>query len=383
MLQSLKRRALQRTIPVMLVLVLFLVGLLIPYGADFLHVITGAEAFDPSAANDVASLEGRYLEINIDTLIDYYAQTVSSSNTLKSREYLMPFTTADGDVAYIGVEVPASKVDDADAVVDDTIRMLDDTDGSYQWDGSYVSVRGTVKAMDAETAQLYREYFDGTSVSSSDIGRGEGYTFQTLVLVDGTIGHFDSMGTVALFVLFWGAGFAALVWILIASVRGKYQDQITRYLAACPNPLGAEQQLDLLYEDTETAKNLHVSRSWLLCTAPLSPWVLAADDVVWAHQYTVTRKMYGILTTGKSVEVRVYSASEDAKHRLHSIAVKNEEAAHELLDLIHRTYPNAAIGWSEEMEKEYNANPAAFHRSVIASRQQAAEPAVPEATSES
>ena len=44
-----------------------------------------------------------------------------------------------------------SKIDDAVAIVDDTARMLDDEDGSYEWDGSYMTVRGTLKRMDDET----------------------------------------------------------------------------------------------------------------------------------------------------------------------------------------------------------------------------------------
>ena len=46
------------------------------------------------------------------------------------------------------MEVPASKIDDAEAVVADTERLIDDEDGSYEWDGSYVSVRGTLQPME-------------------------------------------------------------------------------------------------------------------------------------------------------------------------------------------------------------------------------------------
>ena len=125
---------------------------------------------------------------------------------------------------------------------------------------------------------------------------------------------------------------------------------------------------------------VRMSRSWLMYVHGRDSWVLAGDDVVWAYQYTVRHKMYGILTVGKEMMVRVYGATE--KHACHDIPVKNEDEAQEILRQMQSTYPDAMIGYDAEIEKHYHANPVAFHQEVAAARRQpaaapAAEPTEP------
>ena len=369
MLQSLKRKARQRILPLLVLLGAALLISLYWLAPAVLQLVRGPLYFDPMEPQDLSSLQGQYLEADILTLLDYYAQTTDSkTRSLHSREYLMPVVTADGDYLYIGVEVPRSKVADAEAVVSDTQRLLYDDD--YEWDGSYVTVRGTLRPMDDETAELYAAYLtSGDDIAADEIGLESG-TFRTLVLVDGTIGSFDDLGTLALFCLIWVLFLIAWI-VLLRNVTGGYQEQLTRYLAALPDPETAEQQLDLLYEDPEAAPQLHISRNWLLYTAPLSPWALAADDVVWAYTHTIRHKQ-GLLTVSKSYSVEVCSATEPPKRRCHSILAKSEEEAQSILELLHRTYPNAVTGWSAEYEKAYKADPAAFHRQAAAAAQQTA-----------
>lgn len=374
MLQELKRKSFKATLIPLVLLGAALAVLLGVFGSRFVQLVTGPTAFEPLDENDVSHLNGSYLEADITTLIDYYAQTISNKSgefrKVTSREYIMPILTDTGDTIYIGVEVPSDKVEDADAVVDDTIRMLNDTDGSYEWDGSYVTVRGTVRPMDEETEQLYRDYFSDTSVSSSDIGLDDSCTFKTLVLVDGTVGGMQK-DNLLFFVFLCVLLLIAFVWVLCNQLTGKYQKQVKAYLAAQPDPDAAEQQLELLYQDTAES-DLHHNSHWLMSTAALDPWVLAADDVVWAYQHLIRRKQ-GMITVGKSYSVKVHSASEDAKQRCHTIPVKGEAEAQQVLDMLRREFPAVVIGYSDELVKAYNSDPAAFHRHAVDAQRRAAE----------
>ena len=125
---------------------------------------------------------------------------------------------------------------------------------------------------------------------------------------------------------------------------------------------------------------VRMNRSWLMYDKGGNSWVLAGDDVVWAYQYTVRHKAYGILTVGKEMMVRVYGATE--KNACHDISVKNEDEAQEILRQMQSTYPDAMIGYDAEIEKRYHANPVTFHQEVAAARRQpaaapAAEPTEP------
>ena len=252
MLQSLKQKTLVGKLWAIIVLAVAAIFIGVVFGPGIAKMIAGPTHFAPLDDHDVLSLQGQYLEADIDTLIDYYAETVRSESgkrdEVSAREYIMPINTPDATI-YIGLEVPASKIDDAEAVVDDTARMLDDEDGSYEWDGSYVTVRGTLKRMDDETKQLWEDYFIDAGFSYDDIGLEDGCTFLPLVLTDDEIDGSDTfvlgfMGIVMLLVL------ALLIWFVVRSLTGGFQKQIRRYIAATADPEGTEQALDRFYEDT-------------------------------------------------------------------------------------------------------------------------------------
>ena len=162
MLQSLKQKTLVGKLWAIIVLAVAAIFIGVVFGPGIAKMIAGPTHFTPLDDHDVLSLQGQYLEADIDTLIDYYAETVRSESgkrdEVSAREYIMPINTPDATV-YIGVEVPKPKISDAEAVVADTERLIDDEDGSYEWDGSYVSVRGTLQPMDDETRQLWEDYF--------------------------------------------------------------------------------------------------------------------------------------------------------------------------------------------------------------------------------
>ena len=383
MLESLKKKTLLGNLWCIIVLGIITAALGVVFGPGIVKMLAGPAYFEPlDDHEDILSLQGQYITMDVDTLIDHYAETVRSESgkrdEVSAREYIMPINTPDATI-YIGLEVPASKIDDAEAVVDDTARMLDDEDGSYEWDGSYVTVRGTLKRMDDETKQLWEDYFIDAGFSYDDIGLEDGCTFLPLVLTDDEIDGSDTfvlgfMGIVMLLVL------ALLIWFVVRSLTGGFQKQIRRYIAATADPEGTEQALDRFYEDTMQDGKVRMSRSWLMYVHGRDSWVLAGDDVVWAYQYTVRHKAYGILTVGKEMMVRVYGATE--KNACHDISVKNEDEAQEILRQMQSTYPDAMIGYDAEIEKHYRANPVTFHQEVAAARRQpaaasAAEPTEP------
>lgn len=135
MLQSLKQKTLVGKLWAIIVLAVAAIFIGVVFGPGIAKMIAGPTHFTTLDDHDVLSLQGQYLEADIDTLIDYYAETVRSESgkrdEVSAREYIMPINTPDATV-YIGVEVPASKIDDAEAVVADTERLIDDEDGSYE-----------------------------------------------------------------------------------------------------------------------------------------------------------------------------------------------------------------------------------------------------------
>lgn len=196
-----KTRAVKRCLAVGLLAIAAAIGVL--FGPSALVLAQGPTRIDPLADNDVGALQGKYLEADLDTLVGCYTETAL-------RGYIMPINTP-GATIYIGVELPKSKLADADAVVADTQRMVNDADGSYRWDGSRVTVRGTLQPMDAETEAQFRAYLREAGFGDDEIGPDDTCTFRPLVLTDGKInGHRTALlifaSAAALLALFGAVG---------------------------------------------------------------------------------------------------------------------------------------------------------------------------------
>lgn len=374
MLRSLKQKTLISKVLPLLILAAAAVGLLVMLVPCFAAMVTGPRAFDPYDCGDVTALKGQYVAADLDTLVDYYAETVESQDYRQdktiSREYLLPVYTED-DVYYIGVEVKADKLADAEAVLDDTMRLLADEDGSYEWDGSLLHVQGTICEMDSETRGLYEDYL----TNYLELDDGETDRFLPLVLKDKNVGGLYPSAMVPL-ILVLAVVLIVFFYILCKTLTGGYQKQIKAYIAKSIDPEGTEHALDLFYEDTPAErKNLRMDRSWLLYTDNTNPFVLAGRDIAWAYQHVTRRKMYGVITVNRSYAVKVCSVSEDRRSRVHTIFVRNENAAQELLGDMNRLYPDAAYGYTPDLERAYNADPAAFQQKVLAARRAEGEPA--------
>lgn len=102
-----KTRAVKCCLAVGLLAIAAAIGVL--FGPSALVLAQGPTRIDPLADNDVGTLQGKYLEADLDTLVGCYAETAP-------RGYIMPINTP-GATIYIGVELPKSKLADADAVV--------------------------------------------------------------------------------------------------------------------------------------------------------------------------------------------------------------------------------------------------------------------------
>lgn len=176
-------------------------------------------------------LEGAYVGAQIDTIWDWYADTVSTasdgSQRIVAREYLVPL--ADGQT-FIGVRVSAARIATGDHVLEQTALWRSDPDG-YLWDGIQLPVRGTVRPMDEQTRELYYGYLaDVYGLTGEELDR-----FPPLVLVDGQLNGLDGSAILLL-------GTAVLILFSLAGVRlaralnGEEPRQSPLCCGACPRP---------------------------------------------------------------------------------------------------------------------------------------------------
>ena len=80
MLQSLKQKTLVGKLWAIIVLAVAAIFIGVVFGPGIAKMIAGPTHFAPLDDHDVLSLQGQYLEADVDTLIDYYAETVVSES---------------------------------------------------------------------------------------------------------------------------------------------------------------------------------------------------------------------------------------------------------------------------------------------------------------
>lgn len=313
-----------------------------------------------------SELEGAYVTADINTILNWYVETVESRSGQRdrttAREYLFP--TAD---SYIGLKVPAAMIQEANAVMYDTQAWLGDRTGSYVSDGSHLQVTGTIHRMDKETQGYYDEllgyYF-------SDAQRET--LCYPLVLECNAVGRTPAnLHWLAL--LGMGACLLIGLWFLIRSLNGAYLRPITRYVQARPDPDAALAQLDRLYEQEPAfGKKVKLDRGWLIYDSGAESFVLAVPDIAWVYASVTQHRRNGI-PTGKTFAVAVCSKSEKKNKRRHLIPTGSEQDSRDLIARIYAYAPDAVYGYDAGFNRPYDTDPEAFVREMQARRAAAAQ----------
>ena len=85
------------------------------FGSGIVKMLAGPAYFEPlDDHEDILSLQGQYITMDVDTLIDYYAETVRSESgkrdEVSAREYIMPINTPGANHLHRSGSAPSSKI---------------------------------------------------------------------------------------------------------------------------------------------------------------------------------------------------------------------------------------------------------------------------------
>ena len=179
--------------------------------------------------------------------------------------------------------------------------------------------------------------------------------------IHGSTGKYNSDDTllvIALGVLI----VAAFLYITFLQFSGAYLKDIKNYINSTPNPEQTMKRLDAFYENTPEEYCLKMDEDGILYTHSGTIWYLPAEEVVWA--YPLSKKNCG---------VDICSASEKPKVRRHHVFVSSEEDVNRLLHKLQENFPYLLIGYNDNIDSQYEADPKALHQAVVKARNEAAE----------
>lgn len=347
LLQRLRRRVLLARLPGILLTLLPGLALVAAVAPALWQLVWGPRDLYAMTAGE---LNGSYAAANMDTIWDWYADTVSTGptggETVTAREYLVPL--ADGKT-FIGVVVPARLIPQGDRVLEQTTLWRSDPD-NYFWDGSSLTVRGSIRPMDQETQLLYYSYLkEYYGVTEEDL-----QNFLPLVLVHGQVDGLTGPEIVLL-------GMAAILLLSLSAVqvsralRAMLGLQVGRYCAGRPYPEEAAAEVDRLCREQLPASRLRVGRDWLVYEDGAHSWVLQTGDAAWVYIARAARDRAGL-------RVLVYSRSEPPRMHRHEIRVHSLLEARQVIDRLWPALPEAVFGYSRTRAQAYHDHPARFGR---------------------
>lgn len=354
MLQELKKISLKKVLPICLIFLALGVVMLVLGGPGLLLLLGGPKDLD---SVPVDQLEGQYVRTDMAIVMDWYAYTEekSSSGTRRTtaKEYVIPV----GEREYMGVELPASKISQADALIDATWDYLSDEDADFL--GEPLTVSGTIVRMDSESLKFYHE-----TVGYDDMDAATQQVMLPLVLKSGQVGDND-LFTVCFFA---GSGLLLVgfgLFFLLRALTGGYQKSLKTYCAEKMDAAMELERLETFYNSAELLYGVRMDDTLLMIQDGATTRLLPVEQVVWAYQQTTQHRTNGI-PTGKTHALMLNL--ENGKQL--AIGMK-EDQARELLAAFDQRYPNMLLGYTKERAELYRKDRTAFCRSV---RERSAQP---------
>lgn len=355
MMNELKKVSLKKVLPLALILLVAGAFLLVQGVPGVLLLLKGPKDLDTLP---VDQLEGQYVRTDVAIVMDWYAytekQSESGKKTTTSKEYIIPV----GESEYIGLQLPAGKIDEADALIDATWYYLSDENAEFE--GEPITVSGTIHRMDSQSERYYHEV-----IGYSDMDAATQANMLSLVLEEGKVGEKD-LPSICLFA---GGGLLLILlglFFLIRALTGSYQKSIKTYCAEQADPEMAMERVETFYQSAEQLNGLRMGDDLLLFQAGAVTHLVPVRRVVWAYQQTTQHRTNGI-PTGKSHALLL---NLDTGKQI-ALSMK-EEQAKELLAAFDQRYPDMLLGYTKERADLYRKDLVSFCEAVRNHAQSAA-----------
>lgn len=291
----------------------------------------------------VGALKDTYVHTTLYGLYDCYEEE-TKDGSVTARWYFMD---ADGEY-YSFMAVKVSGKDDlgkADTLLDYSMDYLEEEIGWEELQKYSMNVNGYLRELAGEDLSYYNHYLEDLDAEVKE-------TFLPICLevADDNEAVSNFMGMLIAAVIFLAVGLIILLPALSAT------KQVKQYMAGMGGMEVAEMRLESFYTGTPDYKGCHVNSDYILLKKGYKYFLGDSGKVVWAYMHQQNTKYMGIFTVSKAYSVM--ACMEDGKTVMSQM--KNEAMAKEFLGQIASFCPKAVIGYSDELEKLYRKDRAAF-----------------------
>lgn len=367
MFKELNRKVLPTTL--VLFIVLLALGLLMLFAA-----VPGLSAeAEPAAGIDIADMEGRFIESEINFIWEPFAfmgdenATEEDASEMWYMAAIHPIDTMDDYMTaqYIAIAFSGSAMQKASELYYRT-NLAWETWNTNDL-GASLPVRGVVEKMTGDELQFFNEML-------AESGMEAAYT-QPLVLHDGSVPGGESSFSMWFLA---AAGLAFVVWaavLLIRALNGHYQADLRRWCAASADPVTAEAQLEEFYASAEVLPgNIRVNDRWVLLMEGMYARLLPVEEILWVYTRQIRHRVY-FIPVGTSYGL-VFVGRDNKRH---TVAIRKKEDAAAAIETLFPLLPDTVFGYDQRYEKLLQVDPAAFAQMAAAQHTPESAPAVSEA----
>lgn len=296
-------------------------------------------------------LEGTYVTVNLDYIYGCYAYTETYEDNkptgkITEREYLIDANEYDFMCIVLGGDL-----------MEQAEVLLEQSDEYYYGERDTITadfrVSGYVKPLPSDSIRLLKEAVDFSSMTPEEqdtylmlyIDPAD-YTTDPILL---------TLGLVCVAVI--------LIFVVLA-LSGYYQkdvrERLLQYFGASTER--AEEFLNYLV-NLPKAGGLRIGAGYLLVQTGGKHRILDGNDLLWAYHQTTTTRYMGLIPVGKSHAVMLKLVNGK---QIQVPMSKNKVA--EQLQILLQQFPTVAIGYSDQLLRIYNSNPADLRHVAAAQR---------------
>lgn len=336
MLTTLKKKSIKVSLRNSAIIMIIIIGYAIYSDFGSYKLITGPIPLESLSSED---FNKQYVETemyaSLGSCMELYSTNKKTKDeTLTHIYYVVPVL----ENKFMAISIPASDVELADQIVDDTYDwLMEDID----YLDKTMAIKGTVYKMSSEEQGFFEEFMQYTGYTPEEI---EEYALPYILKQD-HVGKFSAdIITVSLIV-----SVLLLLYIIYSLIRaftGSYQRNINKYLKE--NSSFHIEHLDADFsQGISFGSSIIIGRQWTFYLDGAKSFVVENKEIAWA--YHRVNKRYG-----KGYSVNHYIILHTINQKQISISIASENLAHQVLQYYGDKYPHIVTGYSDDLLKCFN-----------------------------
>lgn len=289
---------------------------------------------------DYADYEGKYVSIDIEYVFDYYLESYSVNTDTNAKRL-----TSYGYVVYNWDDDSCFAVELSSKQDDKMNKLMDQTVDYYNYGTvptEKITVKGTIKELKGQKLTYYKESVEGLGEVLTGIE-----DVAVAYVLDSSEVNGISNGFVFMAYIAAGIALLIMVYYIFRYVTGGMKSKLNKFLSTHQDI--TEEQIDAdMISAAKIGKNVWAGKKYTVYIQGIYLNIIENKNLVWAYYYR---------RTGRNAVSQVRTYNKD--HKMVVINMSNS-LADELLKLYSETQPHIVVGYTKEVEKQYNKDFAGF-----------------------